>query len=188
MTFQECNRRALLKASVVAGAVIGLPLLSRRSREPVDRRRLLVVAEATLPESARFAAAFGDTQRLAVGTGMTEVLDAFDPSSIGVVLGLTSDPIAMIAEQIAVEHGGQSILRWVHRYNSGIWRHEVDTAPLLLSRSGALWPLASAELVKGRLAEPTVAGDIISCCSGPATLGPHSSAFVVSWAFVMGRA
>ena len=190
MTALSFNRRDVLSAGAgAAGAsVIGLGSFAGSAQAAAGHRQIRVVAEAGAPESRRFASAFGGSQIIAVSPNLTELLDALNGDAggrlSGTIAGLTSDPAAMIAEQLLLERGGRPLFRWVHRYESGGWRHDVGAAPGALAKAGAAWPVTLAGVVGEAL---TVRTDqaLQSCFSGPCLLARRSPGLLVSWAFEM---
>jgi hypothetical protein len=190
MTALSFNRRDVLGAGAgAAGAsVIGLGSFAGSAAAAASQRPVRVVAEAGAPESRRFASAFAGSQIIAVSPNLTELLDALNVDTSGglsgTIAGLTSDPAAMIAEQLLLERGGRPLFRWVHRYEAGGWRHDVGAAPGALAQAGAAWPATLARLVGETL---TVRTDQApqSCFSGPCVLARRSPGLLVSWAFEM---
>lgn len=168
-----------------AGALgaLGLgPLVGGARAEAAPR--LTVVAETGAPESRRFATALASAELLAVSPAMTELLGGIGAGADAVV-GLTSDPTAMVARQLLLERRARPIFRWVHRYESGEWHHDIDAAAGPLSGSGSGWPAALAAIVGRRLG--AAGSDRVSCASGPCPLARRSSGLLVSWAFETAR-
>lgn len=172
-------RREVLSAVALGVGAIGLgPLVGRAGATAAHR--LTLVAEAGAPESRRFAAALGSGELLAVSPAMTELLGAIGAGA-DAVIGLTSDPAAMVAQQLLLECGSRPIFRWLHRYEAGAWHHEVDCAAGPLHGAGADWPAAVAAMVRERLGV-TGTGPA-SCASGACRLARRSPGLLVTWAF-----
>ncbi|MDB5697598.1 MAG: hypothetical protein JWN69_402 [Alphaproteobacteria bacterium] len=191
MTALGFNRRDVLSAGAGAAGVgvIGLAPFAGSAQAAAGQPQVRVVAEVGAPESRRFASAFARSKIIAVSPGLTELLDPLNVDVVagalaGTVVGLTSDPAAMIAEQLLVERGGRPLFRWVHRYEGGGWRHDVDAAVGALARSGGAWPVALAGIVADKLALAS-GNPPQTCFSGPCLLARRSPGLLVSWAYEM---
>lgn len=184
MTGRGFNRRDVLGAGAAGAGVVGLgPLAASASATAVEAPASWVVAEIVAPESRRFATAFGGARLMPVSSAMGELFDGLSGALPEVVVGLTSDPVAMVAEQLLAERGARGIFRWVHRYQNGGWHHQIDAAPAALAGSGATWPAALARLVAARLGADAAPGQALSCGSGACVLARRSPGLLVSWAF-----
>jgi hypothetical protein len=181
------GRRSVL-GGCVAGAGIAA-LGSTAAAQPLsaaDSGVARVCAELAGPESKAFAMAFGGHSVFGIEPTMNNLLTELGAAPSGLFAGLTSDPVAMVAEQLLVAAGGHPLWRWVHRYEAGAWQHRIDfggsDADLGALRSaGNNWPQQVARLARARL-QGTVAGAEIECCSGPAPLPARSPGLLVSWA------
>lgn len=195
MTGQGFNRRQILGAGAAGAGVIGAsvigagaigfaPGIAAAASLGTEGRSTSVIAEAAAPESRRFAAAFVGADLLSVGSTMIELLGEF-AADAQVVIGLTSDPVAMIAGQRLVERGGRRLFQWNHRFEDGGWLHQLDGPADGLAGSGAKWPVALASIVAGRLT--TSSAELRSCASGECLLARRSPGLLVSFAFDMTR-
>lgn len=190
MTGEGFNRRQILGAGAAGAGVIGAATIGLApgiaSAAPLAREGLgaRVIAEAAAPESRRFAAAFAGAELLSVSPAMVELLGEF-ANDARLVVGLTSDPVAMIAEQRLAERGGGRLFHWTHRYQDGGWQHRIDQVADGLAGSGARWPVALAALVAERLT--MVAAEPRTCASGECLLARRSPGLLVSFAFDMTR-
>ena len=184
MMVWDVRRRELLGAGAVGAATAGFVGFS--SAAASERwRAITLVEESGTPESVQFASAMtagGRTARIIrVDRSLNGLLVELEEST-GLVVGLTSDPAAMIAGQLLVERGARERLWWQHHYGEGRWRHRTGGARRLLESSTRAWPVAIAHEVrnavdgKSRPASNT-------CVSGSCALAASSPGMLVSWAY-----
>jgi hypothetical protein len=177
------KRRELLGVGLVTAGLAGVAGLraGQGRNEPI-----WVVRQPDVPESIRFsdalAAEASTAGSLEVGPGLDELFENW-PGGEGVVAGLTSDPVAMIARQLLVEAGATPVLRWDHSFAAGRWTHRISGRSGLAGVSQLTWPAVAAmrlsDEIVGRAAGPLDSG----CASDLCGLSARSPGFLVTWAF-----
>lgn len=178
------ERRELLGAGIFGAAMVGVSGLPRNGVE--TPAPLLIVTQPSVPESGRFAAALAAASNsplaLAVGTGLDELLGDWTERR-GIIAGLTSDPAAMIADQLLLEAGAEPLLRWEHSYEMGRWSHRVDGDPGLLTASHHAWPAIVAQHVHELLDQKPARRDRSACFSGYCPLDSGSPGLLITWTY-----
>lgn len=179
----EFDRRAVLRGGVAGAAVLCLygGTSSTRAQGAVVAPSVFV--ESAIGESRRFAAAHRGAGLHVVDSELNGLVGRSLPG--GIVVGLTSHPVAMIAEQLLREAGGEPLFRWSHRHEDGGWQHELDADGVRLEAARAMWPDALAGLVDDRLRGIGTASTAGRYCSGACALSPRSPSVLVSWGFNM---
>lgn len=180
------KRREFLGAGALGAAAAGFCTLPGSS--PAFARQTTIVEESASPESRLFAATLADSglagRTIRLDRSLNVLLHELD-DPVGLVMGLTSDPAAMIAGQLLVERGARPKLLWRHHYASGSWHHQTQGASGLLEGSAAAWPVAVAhrlcDTLGGRSAERANV-----CSSGACDLAAKSPGLLVSWAYEIG--
>lgn len=179
------------RRQVLAGSVLGMGAVGIGGVSMIGLKRgaaLTLVQELSVPESAKFAAALERTERIEaivhVGSTLNELLQDFHPRQ-GVVLGLTSDPVAMIAGQLLSEAGGRQVAEGRHSYLSGRWQHQINGASRLLRKSSIGWPASVAMQMLDAVSQRTTK-TASNCLSGPCVLAKESPGMLVSWAYELG--
>lgn len=177
------RRRDVLGACAAGAAATGLG--SFLLRMPRAHHGVTLVEESAVPESRQFASA------LAVGgsvdkviridrslNGLLEELEA----PVGMIVGLTSDPAAMIAGMVLSHRGAYSRLLWQHHYTDSRWVHQTVGEARLLEAAAHDWPVAVAQklrdAVDGR-SEPSAN----ICTSAECSLPDSSPGMLTSWVY-----
>tara|TARA_R110002020_G_scaffold291182_5_gene506650 strand:+ start:1740 stop:2312 length:573 start_codon:yes stop_codon:yes gene_type:complete len=180
------KRRELLGVGalgVAAAGLVGLP-----DSTSAQNRSITLVEESAIPESKLFTSAFADagvvSRIVRVDYSLSGLLYALQNSS-GLIVGLTSDPAAMIAGQLLVERGANPRLVWKHHYRSGRWHHETESAPRLLENVALAWPVAIAHEVRDAIGGKS-SHRSNRCYSDSCALAPSSPGMLVSWAYEIG--
>ena len=180
------RRREVLGAGALGAAAAGLgglsgPALARNTPATL-------IEESAVPESRMFASTFADVGLAArvirIDRSLGGLLHELDEAT-GLIVGLTSDPAAMIASQLLVERGANPRLVWKHHYESGKWRHQTEGAPRLLESATLAWPAAVAHAVRDAIGGKSDRRSS-TCNSGSCALALSSPGMLVSWAFEIG--
>lgn len=179
----ELNRRDLLGAGLVTAGLAGVAGLGS---VPARGEPVRVVRQQGIPESIRFSDALASevptASALEVGPGLDELF-GYRPSGKGVIAGLTSDPVAMIAGQLLIEAGATPILRWDHSYGAGRWTHRIAGQPGFAGVSQFTWPAVAAMRLRDELAGRAAGPRESVCASEICGLSARSPGFLVTWAF-----
>ncbi|WP_230206928.1 hypothetical protein [Novosphingobium sp. Gsoil 351] len=176
----------MLGAGALGAVAAGLNGLSG----PASARNRLVtlVEESAIPESRQFVSAFaasGTTARIIrIDRSLGGLLHELEDTA-GLIVGLTSDPVAMIASQLLVERGANPRLTWKHDYALGQWHHQTEGAPRLLKNATLAWPVAVAHEVRDAIGGKSERRPN-TCDSGTCALAPSSPGMLVSWAYEIG--
>jgi hypothetical protein len=177
------RRREVLKAGAVLATAAGFGVMSKPSFAlPLS---LTVVEEVGVPESRRFAAKLKETgyvaRTICVDRSLTALLCELDDCR-GLVVGLSSDPVAMIAGQLLIERGARSHLQWRHRQHAdGHWHHQLHTTTPSVRNQPGSWPQGVAQRLLDALSAE--AGQIENSCEAHGcTLARSSPGMLVSWA------
>lgn len=177
------RRRQVLGVGALGTAALGLgnfvPLASRPDRA------VTLLEESAVPESRQFASALVDSGFASKVTridrslnGLLEELEA----PAGMIIGLTSDPAAMIAGLLLSERGAYSRLLWQHHYADGRWQHRTGGAPRLLEAATRDWPIAVAHKVRDAV-DGRSEQFASTCSSGGCSLPASSPGMLVSWVY-----
>lgn len=161
--------------------MIGLGAVAHGPAARAAVRPSLVLFDELVPEGRAFAEAVAAGHPVGVGPAMTELFDLAGHNGPDLILGLTSDPVAMIASQMLAEAGAGLVFRWRHHFRNGGWHHDTDLSAATLGHAGPCWPAALASLAGDRISG--TAGPLESCRSPGGTLGGNSRPLLVSWAF-----
>jgi hypothetical protein len=180
------RRREVLGAGALGAAAAGLGGLSGPAS--ARNRHVTLIEESAVPESQLFASAFADAGMVAriirIDRSLGGLLHELEEAT-GLIVGLTSDPAAMIASQLLVERGANPRLVWKHHYELGQWRHQTEGAPRLIESTALAWPAAVAHAVRDAIGGKSDRRSN-TCNSGTCTLAPSSPGMLVSWAFEIG--
>ena len=179
----DCKRRDFLGAGALGATVAGLGVLPGTAA--ARARRMIVVEETSSPESRLFAATLAGSglvgRTIRLDRSLNVLLHELDDAD-GLIVGLTSDPAAMIAGQLLVERGARSALQWRHHYEGGRWQHQTEGAARLLEGSAAAWPVAVAHLVSDVIGAKTESR-LNSCKSGSCDIAASSPGLLASWVY-----
>lgn len=183
----DVSRRTVMSGGAVGAAVAGLGI--GRSALAQRPRKIIVIEETHVPESRLFAETFTNLGRAAQVVridrsfnGLLHELEAVE----GVLVGLTSDPAAMIAEQILVAGGARPLLQWTHQYRKLRWEHKTVGAPTLLARASVGWPSVLAYHMQDALVGDRQDAELRCQSGGHCGLDGKSPGMLVSWAFEVG--
>lgn len=180
------RRREVLGGAALGIAAAGFGL--GKAHAASGLQRVTLVEETSIPESRHFAQAFAEAGHPAriirIDRSLNGLLDELADAE-GLMIGLTSDPAAMIAGQLLAERGAQPRLQWKHVYQDGRWQHRTHGMSGLLEKTRAAWPGALAHQLRGALAG-NHAGDTALCRSGACDLAAGSPGMLVSWAIDVG--
>lgn len=185
----DVSRRVVLGAGALGATAAGLAT-ALSGAASARNRRLTLVEETSVPESRQFAGAIAEAgwgeSILRVDRTLNALLHALEQPT-GLIVGLTSDPAAMIAGQLLGERGARERLVWQHHYVGGRWRHSVESAPRLLEAASLAWPVAVAHHFRDTIANNfganKAAGARGICDSNSCALAPSSPGMLVSWAY-----
>ena len=182
----DVSRRTVMSGGAVGAAVVGLGIgRSAWAKRPI---KTIVIEEAEVPESRLFAETFVNSGRAAkiirIDRSLNGLLHELAIAE-GVLVGLTSDPAAMIAEQILVADGARPLLHWTHHYRKMRWEHRTEGAPALLARASTGWPTVLAHHMQDALFGDRQTAEL-RCESGHCSLDGKSPGMLVSWAFEVG--
>jgi hypothetical protein len=177
------RRRDVLGAGALGTAVVGLGSLPQLAS--TSNRTVTLVEESGVPESRQFASALVDSgfagKVIHIDRSLNGLLEELETTS-GIVIGLTSDPAAMIAGQLLGERGASPQHLWQHHYAGGRWRHQTEGAPRLIEATTYAWPVAIAQqlqsVISGKPAQVST-----TCNSGICGLLASSPGMLVSWVF-----
>lgn len=180
------RRREVLGAGALGVATAGLVGLSVSAS---GRNRLVsILEESAVPESRLFASAIADAgmaaRTIRIDRSLGGLLYELEEFT-GLIVGLTSDPAAMIARQLLVERGASPRLLWKHHYQSGQWRHQTEGAPHLIESATLAWPAAVAHAVCDAIGGKSERHSN-TCNSGTCALARSSPGMLVSWAYEIG--
>ncbi|MCW1384349.1 hypothetical protein OLX02_16125 [Novosphingobium sp. KCTC 2891] len=182
----DVSRRTVMSGGAVGAAVAGLGIgRSALAKRPL---KIIVIEEAEVPESRLYAETFVNSGRAAKVIRIDRTLNGLLHELVigeGVLVGLTSDPAAMIAEQVLLADGARPLLKWAHHYRKMRWEHRTDGAPALLARASTGWPTVLANHMQDALGGSRQAPDL-RCQSGHCGLDGKSPGMLVSWAFEVG--
>lgn len=179
----KLRRRDVLGAGALGTAAVGLGTLARS--KPGRRRTVTLVEESGVPESRQFAAAMVDSgfagEVIRIDQSLNGLLHELEATT-GTIIGMTSDPAAMIAGQLLGERGAHARHFWQHHYAGGRWRHQTEGAPRLIEATTYAWPVAIAQqlqsVISGKPAQVST-----TCNSGICGLLASSPGMLVSWVF-----
>lgn len=182
----DISRRTVLSGGAIGAAAAGLGFGNGALAE--QARKLIVVEETEVPESRQFASTFATRGHAAhiirIDRSLNGLLHELDVTD-GLLVGLTSDPVAMIAAQVLVGSGARPLLQWSHHYRRMRWEHRTDGAPELLARASTGWPTVLAHHMQDALGGGAKGG-APRCESGSCRLDGKSPGMLVSWAFEVG--
>lgn len=182
----DIKRREFLGAGALGATVAGLGVLPGAAS--ARARRVTVIEETASPESRMFAATLAESgvvgRTIRLDRSLNVLLHGLDDTD-GLVVGLTSDPAAMIAGQVLVARGARPALLWRHHYTGGRWQHRTEGAAQLLQGAAAAWPVAVAHLVRDALGAPTEAR-LNTCQSGSCDIAASSPGLLASWVYEIG--
>lgn len=182
----EFKRREFLGAGALGAAVAGLGALPGTAA--ARARKVTVVEESASPESRLFGATLRESglveRTVRLNRSLNGLLEQLEETD-GLVVGLTSDPAAMIAAQLLIERGARPALLWRHQYAAGRWQHQTEGAPRLLESAAAAWPAAVAHLVHDAIGEGA-ASRASTCHSGSCDLAASSPGLLASWVYEIG--
>lgn len=180
------RRREVLGAGALGAAAAGFGSLPGPAR--ARNRHVTLVEESAIPESRQFASTLANASTAAriirIDRSLSGLLHELEDSA-GLIVGLTSDPAAMIASQLLVERGASPRLVWRHHYASGRWHHQTEGAPRLLASATIAWPVAVAHEVRDAI-DGKPGHHTNACNSGFCSLAPSSPGMLISWAFEIG--
>lgn len=186
----DLDRRSMLGG--IAVGTLGLACIAQAGLDPsaaasraLSPDKYKVLVETSSPESRKFAAALAGAQLTAVDPTLTDLLQTLADQGPGRVIGLTSDPVAMIGQQLLGERGGRLLFRWVHSYARGQWWHAMDEPASLLAGTGTNWPVTLAQHVEARIGGVFNAVGADQCSSGSCRLHRSSPGLLVCWAIDM---
>lgn len=177
------RRRDVLGAGALGTAAVGLGSLSQIASTP--NRTVTLIEESGVPESRQFASALVDSgfagKVIHIDRSLNGLLEELEMTS-GTIIGLTSDPAAMIAGQLLGERGASPRHLWQHHYVSGRWRHQTEGVARLIETTTYTWPVAIAQqlqsAISGKSAEIST-----TCNSGICALLANSPGMLMSWAY-----
>lgn len=182
----DIKRREFLGAGALGATVAGLCVLPGAAS--ARARSVTVIEETASPESRIFAATLAESgvvdRTIRLDRSLNVLLHDLDDVD-GLIVGLTSDPAAMIAGQVLVERGARPALQWRHHYTGGRWQHRTESAARLLEGAAAAWPVAVAHLVRDALGAPTEAR-LNTCKSGSCGIAASSPGLLASWVYEIG--
>ena len=181
------SRRSVMRGSALGAAVAGLGIGHCVSAKTM--RKIIVVEETDVSESRVFADTLVNsgcvTQVVRIDRSLNALLQGLEATD-GLLVGLTSDPAALIAEQILVRSGARPLLNWTHQYRDMRWEHLTQGAPELLAQASVGWPTVLAHQMQDALV-----GDrqesALKCASRRCGLDVKSPGMLVSWAFEVGE-
>lgn len=177
------KRREFLKLSAACSAVSLFPA----NGFAAPYRTATVLVEKGQPESAAFAAALSARDVIEVD-GLSDIVSYLSSETPALLIGLTTDPAAMIVEQLMREQRAKRIYQGQHRYQRRAVSHEMtaSTAALLrtlpaLQAGGGMW---AAELGQ-RLSAIPLSGEVCHrrCVTTRAALPRKGLGYFVSWAW-----
>ena len=177
------RRRDVLGAGALGTAAVGLGTLARS--EPGRSRTVTLVEESGVPESRQFASALIDSgfagEVIRIDQSLNGLLHELDATT-GTIIGMTSDPVAMIAGQLLGERGALARQFWQHHFAGGRWRHRTEGSVRLIENTTHAWPVAVAQQLQSAIdnSSPQVSHD---CTSGPCALLARSPGMLVSWVY-----
>lgn len=179
----KLGRRDVLGAGALGTAAVGLGSLARPG--PGPNRTITLVEESGVPESRQFASAMIDSgfagEVIRIDRSLNGLLHELE-STTGTIIGMTSDPAAMIAGQLLGERGAHARHFWQHHYTDGRWRHRTEGGARLIGSTTHAWPVAIAHQLQGAIGSrsPQVSN---ACTSGVCALLASSPGMLVSWVY-----
>lgn len=179
----KLTRRDVLGAGALGTAAVGLGTLARS--KPGGGRTVTLVEESGVPESRQFAAALIDSgfagEVIRIDQSLNGLLHELEATT-GTIIGMTSDPAAMIAGQLLGERGAHSRHFWQHHYTNGRWRHRIEGGARLIGNTTHAWPVAIAHQLQSAIGNrsPQVSN---ACTSGACALLASSPGMLVSWVY-----
>mgnify|MGYP006081495175 CR=1 FL=1 len=177
------RRRDVLGAGALGTAAVGLGTLVRS--EPGRSRTVTLVEESGVPESRQFASALIDSgfagEVIRIDQSLNGLLHELEATT-GTIIGMTSDPVAMIAGQLLGERGALARQFWQHHFAGGRWRHRTEGSVRLIENTTHAWPVAVAHQLQSAISNrsPQVSND---CTSGSCALLASSPGMLVSWVY-----
>lgn len=179
----DIKRREFLGAGALGATVAGLGVLPGAASARACK--VTVVEETASPESRLFAATLADSgvvgRTIRLDRSLNVLLHDLDNAE-GLIVGLTSDPAAMIAGQLLVERGARRAMQWRHSYEGGRWKHQTEGAARLLEGTAAAWPVAVAHLVRDAIGTPPESR-LNTCKSGSCDIAASSPGLLASWVY-----
>lgn len=177
------RRRTVLGGAALGGAAAGLASIPRLAS--AQHASVTLVEESGVPESRQFASALADSglvgKVIRIDSSLNGLLEELQDTG-GTIVGLTSDPAAMIAGQLLSERGARMRVLWDHRYQDGRWRHRTEGGERLLASATHAWPVAVAHNIRDAI-HSTPARVASTCNSGVCALPPSSPGMLVSWVY-----
>jgi hypothetical protein len=181
------SRRAVMSGGALGAAVAGLGI--GRGATAQANHKIIVLEETAVPESRLFTETFINSgyaaQVIRIDRSLNGLLHELEAIG-GILLGLTSDPAAMIAEQLLVGSGARPLLQWTHQYRRMRWEHRTEGTSALLSRASTGWPTVLAHHIQDALGGNRQDAKL-QCESGSCRLDGKSPGMLVSWAFEVGE-
>ncbi len=177
------KRRDVLGAGALGTAAVGLGALARS--EPGRSRTVTLVEESGVPESRQFASALIDNgfagEVIRIDPSLNGLLYELEATT-GTIIGMTSDPVAMIAGQLLGERGAHARQFWQHHFAGGRWRHRTEGSVRQIENTTHAWPVAVAHQLQSAIGNrsPQVSND---CTSGSCALLASSPGMLVSWVY-----
>lgn len=177
------RRRDVLGAGALGTATIGLGALVQS--EPGRSRTVTLVEESGVPESRQFASALIDSgfasEVIRIDQSLNGLLHELEATT-GTIIGMTSDPVAMIAGQLLGERGALARQFWQHHFAGGRWRHRTEGSVRLIENTTHAWPVAVAHQLQSAIGNrsPQISND---CTSGSCALLASSPGMLVSWVY-----
>ena len=173
----------MLGAGVLGTAAVGLGSLPQLGSSP--NRTVTLVEESGVPESRQFASALVDSgfagNVIRIDRSLNGLLQELEAVG-GTVIGLTSDPAAMIAGQLLGERGARPRYFWQHHYTGGRWHHRTDGIARLIESTTHAWPVAIAQQLQAAIGS-TSSQASNTCTSGVCALLSNSPGMLVSWVY-----
>lgn len=178
------KRREFLKLGAACSAVSLFPVHGFAA----PYRAATVLVERGRPESEAFAAALPARDVVYIGSGLSEIVSYLSSEKPALLIGLTTDPAAMIVEQLMREQGAKRLYQGLHRYHHNAVMHEMtgSTAALLrtipvVQAGGGIW---AAELGRQMSAIP-LSGEACNrrCVTTRVSLPRKGPGYFVSWAW-----